>query len=99
MGDLIALGFPFAEATAEVREGLPEEGGDEVGLQAARLGAFHVRPDLPHPGRIHGIARQRAFLQKLPAALPFRHIIHRGQQSRPDFRAVAVADGVDQELA
>jgi hypothetical protein len=70
-----------------------------VGLQAARLGALHVRADLPHPGRIHGIASQRAFLQEFSAALPFRDIVHRRQEPRPDLRAVAVADGVDQQIA
>ncbi len=75
VGDFIPAWLALLDGPAQDSESLEEERLDEVGLKPARLGAFHLLSDLLYLQGIHAVFRQRAFFQKLLAALPVRQVV------------------------
>lgn len=66
---LVATGFTGAHFTVEVLKGLGEEGADEVGLQFARLGLFHLLLDRVEVLQAHVLLDQGIAAQDLPQVL------------------------------
>ena len=63
VGDLKAAGFSLLGDAAEPLEGFVKERFDVMGLQAARIGAFHVFADALHLADIHRIMGEYAFFE------------------------------------
>ncbi len=99
MGDFVPPRFPLLGAAAEKLEGFVKERFDVVGLQTARVGAFHVRADTLDFACVHGVVGEHAlFEQRLQVTAVERDIEHGGEE-RLDLRPFAVADRLDQQFA
>ena len=98
MAEFIASRFALLGRPPEPLERFEEEGFDVMGLQTPGIGALHVLADTLYPARVHGIVNQRAlFKQPLKMAAVERGVEYRGQE-RLDLGALAVTDGLDQQL-
>ncbi len=84
---------------AEALEGLEEEAGDVVRLEAAGLGALHVFADAADGRRVHAVAGERALVEEVAAALAVDDVVDDLLEPGPDLGLVAVADRLDEQLA
>ena len=66
VGDLEAARLARIDRAAERLEGLHEEGADEVGLEAAGLGLFHLLLHGEEPLGAHGFLGQRVAVEDGP---------------------------------
>ena len=91
-------GLAFGDAAAEQLKRLPEEGADEVGLQAPRLRALHLFPDRRDGVRVHALGGQLPLGHQAFDGADVHGVVHLLEQARLCLRRVAVADGVDQQV-
>ena len=84
---------------AQALEGLEEERLDVVRLEAAGLGALHVLADAVDPAGVHGVVGQRALFQQVPELAAVERVLDDRGQAGAHLGLVAVADGLDQQLA
>lgn len=75
MGGLVTPGFPLPQGAAKVPEGRVEEGGDEVGLETARLRALHLLPDRLYAGDIHGVVSQCVVGQQVAEPVAIHRVV------------------------
>ena len=99
MRDLVAAVLALARAAADATEGLQEEGLDVVGLQAARLGALHVGADAVHAAGVHQLGCQRTLFEQLVQPGAVEGILDDRRQLGAHVGLLAVADGLDQQVA
>jgi len=98
VGRLVTLRLPFPQGSAEPLEGFIEEGGNEMGLKTASLGPFHVFPNLPDAGGIHGVVRQGVFLNQIAEFVPIQGVVDDLVQLCSHFRTVSVPNGLHEEV-
>ena len=99
MGHFVASRLALPGRAAKLAERFQEEGFHVVRLQAPRFGAFHVLAHAGHLGGIHRVLRQGAFLdQRLQMRMVHGCADGLGK-AHLHLRLVAVADGLDQQLA
>ena len=84
---------------AQAFEGFAKERFDVMRLKAAGLGTLHVFPDAMDAARIHRIVSKRAFFEQVLDLTAIERVVHRGIESGAHFGLVAVADGLDQQIA
>ena len=84
---------------AEALEGLEEERLDVVRLEPAGLGALHVFADAVNAAGVHGVVRQGALFEQVLQLRPVEGVLDDRGQARAHLGLIAVADGLDQQLA
>jgi hypothetical protein len=99
VGHLVAARFPLAHRPAKPPEGLEEERLDIVGLQPPGLGALHLLAHALHPAGVHGVVHERPLFQEVLQLPRVHRIFHHLGQPRPHLGPLAVADGLNQQLA
>src|SRR5579884_2665858 len=97
--DLVPLRFALVDGAAEQLERLDKERRDEMRLKPAGIGALHILTDLPYPGDIHRVMRQRPAFDQLAQVLAVQGMIDDLKQASPDCGLVAVADCLQEQLA
>jgi hypothetical protein len=96
---LVAARLALSCGTAEPLEGFEKERLDIVRLQPASLGPLHFLADLVYARGIHRIMGQRPLFEQAPERLPVEGVVDDPVEPRPDLGLLAVADGIDQEVA
>ena len=99
VGDLVAAARALAGAATDALEGLEEEGLDVVGLETAGFGALHAGAHAVDAAGIHGVGRQGALFEQLAQLLGIEGVFDGGGEAGAHLRLLAVADGVDEQLA
>ena len=97
--DLPAPFLAPAQHAAQRLERFEEKGLDEVRLQAVRLRALHFLADGHDAVDVHGVLGQRPFLEQGAQFASIQRAIHHLIEPRPRFGQVAVADGLDEQIA
>src|SRR5262249_6040453 len=78
---------------------LQKEGFDVMRLEAPRLGPLHLLPDPIDAARVHRVMRECAFLEEILELAPVERIGYHPRQPGTYFGLLAVADGLDQQVA
>ena len=99
VGDLVAARLAPVDRAAETREGLEEERLDVVRLEPAGVGALHVLADRCDPRRVHRVVDQGALVEQLLEVLAVDRAVDGLVEPRLDLGSLAVADGLDQQVA
>ena len=96
---LVAARFTLDGRAAELPERLVEERLDVVRLQAARLGPLHLLAHALHAAGVHRVVDELPFLEQVLQCRPVERLVDGGIEARAHLRLLAVADGVEQQLA
>ena len=94
VGDLEAGGLARMHGTAQCLEGLHEEGADEVGLEAAGLGLFHLLLHGEQALGAHGFLREGVAVEDVAKLIVIEGVLDALAETGADFRLVAVTDGL-----
>src|SRR5262249_47647448 len=87
------------DRAADPGEGFLKEGRDVMRLQSAGRCPFHFLPDRLDTQRVERSAGKSAFFEQLLQVLPIERAFDYLRQAGTHFRPVAVAHGLDQQLA
>ena len=98
MGDLEAGGLARVHGTAQRCEGFHEEGADEVGLEAAGLGLFHLLLHREEALGAHGFLGQGVAVEDGAQVVVVEGVLDALAEPGADVRLVAVADGLEQQV-
>ena len=96
---LVTAGLPLRRGAAEPAERLPEERFDVVRLQAARVGPLHVRANPLNATGVHRVVNELPLLEQVLQRSVVERLIDGGIEARPHLRLLAVADGIEQQVA
>ena len=99
MRHLVAARFTLEDRAAELPERLAEERFDVVRLQAARLGPLHLLAHALYAAGIHRVVDELPLLEQVLQRRPVERLVDGGIEPRAHLRLLAVADGVEQQLA
>ena len=84
--------------TAQRLEGLHEEGTHEIGLEAAGLGLFHLLLHREEAFGAHGLLRQGVAVKRMSRSCRGRRRSRALAETGANFRLVAVADGLEEQI-
>ena len=98
VGDLQAARLAGIHGTAETLERLREERADEVGLEAARLGHFHLLLHSEEPLGAHGFLRERVAFEEFLDVAAVEGGVDAVREAGADLGLVVVADGIEKEV-
>ena len=96
---LVAARLALPRRPAEPPERLVEERLDVVRLEAARLRPLHLLADSLNAGGVHRVVDELPLLQQVLDRAPVEGLIDSGVEPCPHLGLLAVADGVEQQLA
>ena len=96
---LVAARFTLAGRAAELSERLMEERFDVVRLQAARLGPLHLLAHALYAAGVHRVVDELPLLEQVLQRRSVERLVDGSVEPRADLRLLAVADGVEQQLA
>jgi len=99
VGDLVAAALALAGASTDALEGFEEEGLDVVGLEAAGFGALHAGAHAVDAAGVNCVGRQGALCEQFAQLLGIEGVFDGGGEAGAHLRLLAVADGVDEQLA
>ena len=99
VGDLVAARLALLGRAAQALERLEEEGLDVVRLQAARLGPLHVLADAVDPAGVHRVVGERPLFEQVLELAAVERVLDDRRQPGAHLGLVAVADGLDQQVA
>ena len=68
-------------------------------LQAAGLGALHVLADALDAARVHGVVGKRALFEQVLELVAVERVLHDRREAGAHLGLIAVADGLDQQIA
>ena len=98
IGDLKAFGLPVVSLAAQPLESLAEERGDEVRLEPAGLGPFHVLADCPDLAGVHRIGGQCPFFDQFADLIMVEGFLDNLVQLRPNIGPVAIPHGLQEQF-
>ena len=98
MRDLEAGGLSRMNGTAQRLEGLHEERADEVGLEAAGLGFFHLLLHGEEALGAHGFLGESVAVEDVAKCVAIEGVVDSLAETGANFRLVAVADGLEEQI-
>jgi hypothetical protein len=98
VSDLPAARFARIHGTAETLECLREERADEVGLQAAGVGHFHLLFHSEEPLDAHGFLRERVAFEEFLDVAAVEGGVDAVREAGANLGQVVVTDGIEQEV-
>ncbi len=98
VGDLEAGGLSRIHRTAQRRKGFHEESADEVGLEAAGLGFFHLLLHCEEALGAHAFLGQGVAVEDGAQVVVVEGVLDALAEPGADVRLVAVADGLEQQV-
>jgi hypothetical protein len=99
VADFVSAGLAVPGVAAEPTKCFEEKRFDIMGLEATGFRALHVFSNAGYPTGVHGIVGERPFLQEVLQLSAVDAVFDGSGKPGAYLRHVAVADGLDEQLA